>query len=420
MVVDSYEERRHVWAYNKKNRERQDSDDPALYGPANAAQVKVAEFLMDWRFLSRQPPEELQFPEKQASAQGAAVTPQVTFKTLSEHPREKETARRGLLPKMFSVFQKILGTQQNPEGLSDPEDRGPPHAFHEEHAPVVLGFDVSQLREKILRRMTQVNSIELRKISIRKRKFTPAPKYEPTAEFLAELRPLRPPQYLPTMEARMRHESEEYRSLSWLKATPPKPEAGNADLESELSLIMPDATSTADISTGIRGRGRGRGNRGGLGKYLRARGRGRGRGRPAEFGNRLVLEAEQEEELNEEEAAERAAKYSRRQLGTNADRYVEPEPELGSDGEPEVEPEVDLSTFLEKQRITDTSPSIVSVETNEDDDVDVSLVHIGSGSRLASPTRKGKVESIAWEEGLDEMSREKASAEAAWDLKALF
>lgn len=25
-------------------------------------------------------------------------------------------------------------------------------------------------------------------------------------------------------------------------------------------------------------------------------------------------------------------KYSRRQLGTNADRYAEPEPELGSDG----------------------------------------------------------------------------------------
>ncbi|KAG6827457.1 hypothetical protein H0H87_004809 [Tephrocybe sp. NHM501043] len=183
---------------------------------------------------------------------------------------------------------------------------------------------------------------------------------------------------------------------------------------------MPDFTSIVDSSTGSRARGRGRGNRGGLGKYLRARGRGRGRGRPAEFGKRLVLEAEQEEELDEEEAAERAAKYSRRQLGTNADRYLEPEPELGSDGEPEVEPEVDLSTFLEKQRITDTGPSIVSVETIEDDDVDVSLAHIGSGSRLTGPTRKGKVESIAWDEGLDEMSREKASAEAAWDLKARF
>ncbi|KAG6853105.1 hypothetical protein C0991_006871 [Blastosporella zonata] len=168
------------------------------------------------------------------------------------------------------------------------------------------------------------------------------------------------------------------------------------------------------------GRGRGRGNRGGLGKYLRARGRGRGRGRPAEFGTRLILEGEQEEELDEEEAAERTAKYSRRQLGTNADRYVEPEPELGSDGEPEVEPEVDLSTFLEKQRITDTGPSIVPVDITEDDDVDTSLAHIGSGPRAAGPTRKGKVEIIEWNEELDEMSREKASAEAAWDLKTRF
>ena len=39
-----------------------------------------------------------------------------------------------------------------------------------------------------------------------------------------------------------------------------------------------------------------------------------------------------EEEEDEEAAAELTAKYSRRQLGTNADRYQEPEPELDSDG----------------------------------------------------------------------------------------
>ena len=77
-----------------------------------------------------------------------------------------------------------------------------------------------------------------------------------------------------------------------------------------------------------RGRGRGK-SRGGLGKYLRARGRGRGRGRPAEFHKRLLLEDEQEEELDEEEQKELALKYGRRQLGTNADRYAEPEPALG-------------------------------------------------------------------------------------------
>jgi hypothetical protein len=84
-----------------------------------------------------------------------------------------------------------------------------------------------------------------------------------------------------------------------------------------------------------RGRGRGK-SRGGLGKYLRARGRGRGLGRPAEFGKRLVLEGEDGAEEEEEEAAEKAAelaqRFSRRQLGTNADRYTEPEPVLDSDG----------------------------------------------------------------------------------------
>ncbi|KAG5717678.1 hypothetical protein E4T56_gene15402, partial [Termitomyces sp. T112] len=173
-------------------------------------------------------------------------------------------------------------------------------------------------------------------------------------------------------------------------------------------------------STGGRGRGRGRNNRGGLGKYLRARGRGRGRGRPAEFVTRLVLEEEQKEELDEEEAAERVTKYARRQLGTNADRYVEPEPELGSDGEPIVEPEVDISAFLEKQRITDIGPSIAPADSTDDEDVDTSLAHIGSKSRVVTSTKKGKMEKIEWDEALDTMSREKASAEAAWDLKARF
>ena len=92
----------------------------------------------------------------------------------------------------------------------------------------------------------------------------------------------------------------------------------------------PNKSSGMPVDERGRGRGRGR-SRGGLGKYLRARGRGRGQGRPAIFNERLLLEGEGAEE-DEEEAAARAAKYSRRQLGTNADRYVEPEPELDSDG----------------------------------------------------------------------------------------
>lgn len=93
-------------------------------------------------------------------------------------------------------------------------------------------------------------------------------------------------------------------------------------------------TGTGPAQAGqSRGRGRGK-SRGGLGKYLRARGRGGGRGRPAEFGRRLVLEGEQAQELSEEEAKELERKFTRRQLGSNADRYVEPEPELDSDGAP--------------------------------------------------------------------------------------
>jgi hypothetical protein len=95
------------------------------------------------------------------------------------------------------------------------------------------------------------------------------------------------------------------------------------------------AELNSGASNPVRGRGRGK-SRGGLGKYLRARGRG-GRGRPAEFNTRLVLEGERKPELTEEEEEQLARdireKYSRRQLGTNADRYKEEEVELDSDGE---------------------------------------------------------------------------------------
>ncbi|KAJ7203354.1 hypothetical protein GGX14DRAFT_551797 [Mycena pura] len=167
-----------------------------------------------------------------------------------------------------------------------------------------------------------------------------------------------------------------------------------------------------------RGSARGK-SRGGLGKYLRARGRGRGAGRPAEFTTRLVLEDEtviaDDDPAAAEIAAENARKFSRRQLGTNVDRYVEPEPELDSDGEPVIEPEVDLSDFLSRQRIDDTpNLSMNASDPVNEDDVDVSLAHISSsGAKLAS-TRKGKVQKIEWDSELDELEREKASAEAIW------
>ncbi|KAK7026800.1 hypothetical protein VNI00_015458 [Paramarasmius palmivorus] len=187
---------------------------------------------------------------------------------------------------------------------------------------------------------------------------------------------------------------------------------------------MSDTASGSGSSSNNRSRGSHK-PRGGFGKYLRARGRGRGRGRPAEFRERLLLEGEgPPDEEDEEEAAERIKKYSRRQLGTNADRYEEPEPELGSDGEPIVEPEVDLSAFLEKQRLNDDVGPSAPHTKDEDDGVDHSLDYLNeytsqSKSDIAA-SRKGKVQEVQWDNELDEMMREKDSADAARDLKTRF
>ncbi|KAF7305022.1 hypothetical protein MKEN_01217200 [Mycena kentingensis (nom. inval.)] len=187
----------------------------------------------------------------------------------------------------------------------------------------------------------------------------------------------------------------------------------------------PNASSSTDSvgKSAYRGRGSHK-SRGGLGKFLRARGRGRG-GRPAEFSKRLVLEDEQVVDPDDEEAAQIAAeiaqKFSRRQLGTNADRYVEPEPELDDDGEPIVEPEVDLSRFLERQRISEPTPSetMGTRELENEEDVDQDLAHISSGTKPV-PSRKGKVHEIEWNEELENLERDKQSAEAIWDLKSRF
>ncbi|EIW74907.1 hypothetical protein CONPUDRAFT_112842 [Coniophora puteana RWD-64-598 SS2] len=182
-----------------------------------------------------------------------------------------------------------------------------------------------------------------------------------------------------------------------------------------------------------RGRGRGK-SRGGLGKYLRARGRGRGGGRPAEFRQRLVLDSEQALELDEEEQKEYEQelqrKYARRNMGTNADRYKEPEPELNSEGEEIVEPEVDLSEFLAKQRLVDANEPSGDVSTShprhgqeqdDDDDIDHNLAHISSAGAVSSAKpAKGKVQSMQWDPALDEMLKEKQAAEAARDLKTRF
>ncbi|KIM66528.1 hypothetical protein SCLCIDRAFT_14507 [Scleroderma citrinum Foug A] len=96
--------------------------------------------------------------------------------------------------------------------------------------------------------------------------------------------------------------------------------------------------------------------------------------------------------------------YARKQLGSNADRYVEPEPELGSDGSEEVkDSEVDLSAFLERQRISEPATFSTAPWQEDDGDIDHDLD-----------------QTIAWNKGLEEMKREKDAAEAARDLKKRF
>jgi len=78
------------------------------------------------------------------------------------------------------------------------------------------------------------------------------------------------------------------------------------------------------------------------GKYnKRGRGRGHRAGPPARFQESLVLEDERSEQVGDAEDVdvEPDVPYT---LGTNADRYEEPEPELGPDGMSTVEHEAAL------------------------------------------------------------------------------
>ncbi|KAH9064421.1 hypothetical protein EDB87DRAFT_1325475 [Lactarius vividus] len=159
-------------------------------------------------------------------------------------------------------------------------------------------------------------------------------------------------------------------------------------------------------------------SRGGLGKHLRARGRGHRGGRPAEFKERLLLESERPDELDEEEVAELHARYAKRTLGTNADRYEEPEPEIGSDGQLITDLEVDLGAFLARQRLEDLSkPLFGQATTGDDDDVDPSLAHINPNSSNKRPSTKGKAQQIEWDASLEEMEHNKNVAQARSDMK---
>jgi len=84
-------------------------------------------------------------------------------------------------------------------------------------------------------------------------------------------------------------------------------------------------------------------------------------------------------------------------------------------GEEIKEPEVDLSNFLARQRLDDAvNPGIPNPEAEPDEDeVDHSLAHLKSvGPQSAHKPMKGRVQKIEWDEELENLSREKAAADA--------
>ncbi|KAG2344755.1 hypothetical protein BDR05DRAFT_947115 [Suillus weaverae] len=87
---------------------------------------------------------------------------------------------------------------------------------------------------------------------------------------------------------------------------------------------------------------------------------------------------------------------------------------IGVQGEEIREAEVDLSSFLARQRLSDVSETTVAAAPRVDnDDIDHELAHISS-HRIPPPTsQKGRVQAIEWDAELEEMSREKAAADAS-------
>ena len=83
-------------------------------------------------------------------------------------------------------------------------------------------------------------------------------------------------------------------------------------------------------------------------------------------------------------------------------------------GEVEEESEIDLSRFLERQRLEDSLDAQASLgaEGDDGDDVDDSLAHLGQKAPVSSKSRKGHVQTIEWDESLEELRKEKETADA--------
>lgn len=82
-------------------------------------------------------------------------------------------------------------------------------------------------------------------------------------------------------------------------------------------------------------------------------------------------------------------------------------------GEPIAEPDVDLSAFLEKQRLS-PQPLAARPPHEEADVIDESLAnaYIPQRKDAIANMRKGKVQQVEWDDSLEALSREKAAADA--------
>lgn len=82
-----------------------------------------------------------------------------------------------------------------------------------------------------------------------------------------------------------------------------------------------------------------------------------------------------------------------------------------------MEPEVDLSSFLERQRLSEGKlPTVIPPEEEDDSDIDTSLVNHSLSPQAVANSKKGKVQHIEWDESLETLSREKANADATRGL----
>ena len=77
---------------------------------------------------------------------------------------------------------------------------------------------------------------------------------------------------------------------------------------------------------------------------------------------------------------------------------------------------MDLSAFLERQRISESVAFSTASQQDDDDDdgdIDHDLDHITSGGKKYARKKKGNVQTIVWNKELEDMKLEKDAAEAA-------